>query len=137
MKLLTAALLLAAGYTGFAGEISDYHRGKTPNNAPGSGTATSTNRGITEIGIEQTPCYGRCPIFTFIAKSDGTFRYEGERYVDRVGDFTGTVSKSDFEQLAQFIKNSGFMQLEKNYSIAITDSSTTFTMVVMDGKRKT
>jgi hypothetical protein len=28
--------------------------------------------GITEIGMERTQCYGRCPAYTIVIKSDGT-----------------------------------------------------------------
>ncbi|HEY1269836.1 MAG TPA: DUF6438 domain-containing protein [Candidatus Binatia bacterium] len=91
---------------------------------------------ITEIGIERDGCRGTCPIFTFIVKSDGTFRYTGERYVQHIGTYTGKVSMWDFNLLAEFIKDAGYMQLEDHYALAATDLPAAFTTVVMNGKRK-
>ena len=75
----------------------------------------ATTHGITEIGIERTVCFGACPAYTFIAKSDGTFRYSGEDFVERKGTSTGTVSIHDFSLLAQFIRDSGYMELADRY----------------------
>jgi hypothetical protein len=94
------------------------------------------NNGITEIGLERTPCFGTCPSYTVIIKSDGTFRYTGENYVARKGKHTGKVSQSAFNQLAQFMKESGFTQLQDSYSRTVTDNPTVFTTAVVDGKRK-
>jgi hypothetical protein len=57
-------------------------------------------------------CFGPCPIYTAIVKSDCTVRYKGEKSVERVGEFTGSIHPPDFRDLAQFIKDSGYMELE-------------------------
>jgi hypothetical protein len=135
---LGAASLLASG-----GEISSLHRQHT-SRASGAwqksrshDEVASTNHGITEIGIERTPCFGTCPSYTFIVKSDGTFRYKGERHAERQGEFTGRIAVWQFHQLAQFIKESGYTELEDYYSRTVTDNPTVYTMVVTNDKRKT
>lgn len=95
------------------------------------------NHGITEIGIQRGACYGRCPIYTFTVKSDGTFRYKGIKYVERIGDFTGTVDVAAFNRLAQFIMDSGYVDLADNYTTPITDGPTVHSHVVANGKTKT
>jgi hypothetical protein len=50
------------------------------------------------------------PTYTFIAKSDGTFRYEGEYGVERLGDYSGTIPVVQFNALANFIKARGNRQ---------------------------
>jgi hypothetical protein len=96
----------------------------------------STNHGITEIGIERTGCFGSCPSYTFVVNSEGSFRYSGGEYAKRVGKFTGTISIGEFHELARFIRDSDYMKLENEYRTGVTDSATTFTMVVMNGRKK-
>ncbi len=128
----------------FAGEISEiYFKNQSTNsvedrrnNRAVTSDIVSTNYGITEIGIERSGCFGSCPAYTFIVKSDGSFHYKGENYAERKGDFTGTISVWEFNNLAQFIKESGFVDLKDTYMRGITDSSTTYTMIVMNGKQK-
>ena len=139
MKLLIAACLTVACSGAQAGEIRDFYE------ASGSPKDIATvdfmpappaDHGITEIGIERTICFGKCPIYTFIMKSDGTFRYAGEANVERKGTFTGTVPVEAFNWLAQFIKDSGYMQFKDGYTMQVTDLPSTYTMVVMNGQKK-
>jgi hypothetical protein len=140
----TILLLLTGSLSASAGEISDFWHVQPHQTDPlaaeqKSRTLTeveSTNHGITEIGIERTGSVRGGPIFTFIVKSDGTFRYMGEKEVERTGEYTGTFPVGHFHQLAQFIRDSGYMGFENEYRREVTDRATTYTMVVMDGQRK-
>lgn len=138
MRVPTIALLLMSATAASAGEIQDLRRnsGVAAVEQAGSSFGEAADHGITEIGIERTACYGWCPIYTFIIKSDGNFRYTGEDYVKRKGSFTGTVPKYDFNMLAQFIALSGYVALADGYTNTVTDNPTVFTMVVMNGQRK-
>jgi hypothetical protein len=146
LKNLTIAMLMAACSSALAGELSDIYFQKVHANleewakarmqSQQAASVKSTNHGVTEFGIERTACFGDCPVYTFIIKSDGSFRYKGEKFTQRQGEFTGTVPVGEFDRLAQFIKDIGFMQLSDTYDRADTDSSTVFTMVVMSGQRK-
>jgi hypothetical protein len=144
--LILAMLVIAAFSRAQAGEIADaYFKNvqadingwmKSRTNMLSSTSATITNHGVTLVGIEHTVCFGTCPAYTFIVKNDGTFRYKGEKYAERQGDFTGTVPACEFHRLAQFIKDSGYMQLSNTYERGITDQSSVLTMVVMNGRQK-
>ena len=126
----------------FGGEISDLHRQLAkpdPNRrdqSHGHDEVEAKNHGVTEVGLERSPCYGFCPVYTVVIKSDGTFRYKGEKYVQRVGNYTGKVSTYGFDQLAQFIKDSGYTELQDSYSHMVTDNATVYSTVVIGGKRK-
>ena len=143
MKTFIIAILLVASFLALAGEISDFHLKNARDKSGDSRKSrsydeiASTNHGITEIGIERTGCYGTCPSYTFIVKSDGTFRYKGLDHVERKGEFSGRISVWSFHQLAQFIRDSSYLELEDGYTGMDTDNPTTYTMVVMNGKRKT
>jgi len=141
-KTLTAAIIFTSAFVAFCGELADYHFEHATNKlgdvkmSRSHDAVASTNHGITEIGIERTVCFGPCPAYTFIAKSDGSLRYKGDKFVERTGESTGTMSVGQYNRLAQFIRDSGYSELEDAYSRGITDQSTVYTSVVMHGKRK-
>jgi hypothetical protein len=136
---LITACLLFAGPTALAGEISDLY--DAPEGGPKDvqlldGHVAAEDHGISEFGIERSACFGACPIYTFIVRSDGRFRYTGVRYVDRVGTFAGSVPVWEFDRLARFIDESGYAGLKDGYAEAVTDNATVYTMAVMNGRRK-
>ena len=118
MKTFLVAVILTGSLLALGGEISDIHRKQVRDSSidfrksRSHDEVNSTNHGITEVGIERTACFGTCPIYTFIIKSDGTFRYKGVEYVERKGEFTGTIPVECFHQLAQIIRDSGYMEIE-------------------------
>ncbi len=142
MKTVTFLIVLTICSLVRAGELTDLHRELAPGTVGDYRTSrthdevASTSHGITEIGIERTACFGPCPIYTFIVKSDGTFRYTGEGHVDRKGEFTGRIHRWYFNNLAQFLKDAGYGELEDAYSRRVTDHATVYTTVVLNGKRK-
>jgi hypothetical protein len=143
MKTLMTTVLLAGSLIAIGGEISDYHfkhaREKLGDhrNSRSHDEVNSTNHGITEIGIERSGSVWGGPIYTFVARSDGTFRYKGDKDVERTGEISGSIPVWQFHQLAKFIRDSGYMEFEESYTRIVADNRTTYTMVLMNGKRKT
>jgi hypothetical protein len=90
---------------------------------------------ITEISLERTPCFGACPVYSVVIKSDGTLRYHGSRFVKRLGNETGKVNEWHLARLKEFIIASGYTKLKPNYAVRVTDQPGTYTSVVIDGKR--
>jgi len=84
---------------------------------------------VTEIGLERTECFGTCPVYSVVLKSDGTVRYVGTDHVPRKGTRTGEVSTWDFNQLAEYILESGYQDLEVNYEANVADLPVAYTMV--------
>jgi hypothetical protein len=137
--LIFTAFLTACSYARGGAIAEAYSKTAHPdveltNRAPAA--ITLTNHGITEIGIERTECYGTCPVYTFVLKSDGTFRYKGEKFIERQGEFTGTVSVHEFNRLAQYIKDSGYLDLRDGYGELGDDGETVYTTLVLKGRRK-
>lgn len=93
MKNLTITVLMAACSCALAGEIHEIYFKKVRANpdewiksrmkSHAGASISSTNHGITQIGIEHTPSFGSSPVYTFIVKSDGSFQNKGEKYVER------------------------------------------------------
>jgi len=94
------------------------------------------DHGIMEIGLRRTACLGKCPVYSVVIKSDGTFRYTGKQHVQRKGKHSGKVSLWSLDKLAEVIKETGFMALEDSYAVMITCQPTVYTTVVMDGVKK-
>ncbi len=140
MRLLVTTYLIIACSTAQAGEIRDLYEasGSSPKDVQKVDALplSHTDHGITEIGIERTPCLGQCAIYTLVVKNDGTFRYTGGVNVEHMGAHTGKIRDGAFDRVAQFIRDSGYMQLKDGYDRQMTDFPTTYTMVVMKGQRK-
>jgi Domain of unknown function (DUF6438) len=142
LKWMTLSIVLASCCVTFGGEIAELHRKLAkadrdkPDQSRNHQQVEAAGSGVTEIGLERTPCFGTCPVYMLVIKSDGTFRYKGERAVDRKGEYTGKVNRYRFNQLVQFIRDSGYMELQDRYYRAVTDNPTVYTTAVVDGKRK-
>ena len=91
---------------------------------------------ITEISLRRTACYGNCPVYKVVIQNDGSFFYQGESHVKRLGDHRGKVGLLRLKKLKEFIIESEFMALENAYSIMETDHASAYTSVVLDGVKK-
>jgi len=137
--MITATLIASAS----AGEIADLHskwvRPKQVDPAPLMARFErfdAPRHGVTEIGLERSACNGSCPVYTIVLRSDGTFRYTGEENVTRKGNRTGKISEWSYNQLAEFLVESGYMEMESNYEIPVADLSAAYTTATVNGKRK-
>src|SRR5262245_28972505 len=93
--------------------------------------------GVTEIGIERTPCYGLCPTYTFVVRSDGTAEYRGQANVEHIGKRKGRLRPEQVEEIFRLAIDIGFFELADFYGCAITDNETVFLTAVRGGQRKT
>ena len=73
------------------------------------------------ISLRREPCYGTCPMYEATLYKDGRARYHGERFVERLGDFTGEVMVQDYARLGYLLDRFGFMTLPDSFSIHATD----------------
>ena len=127
-----------------AGEIADLHRKWVrPKEKDSSAqlarfeSLQSPNHGITEIGLERAICFGSCPAYSVIFKADGSVRYVGIENVPHKGVRNGRISDWEFHRLAEFAMKSGYMNMESDYDLpSITDLPVTYSMVILEEKRK-
>ena len=90
---------------------------------------------ITEITLERTACFGFCPIYKVILRSDNTATYIGMKFVERQGTYKAYIS--GFEHLAKIIEARRYFSLRDRYTEPISDMPSAITSVVRNGKRKT
>lgn len=143
LLFVVGTLLGGWGLLAGAGEIADLHRKwvkpKEVDPKPLMDRFDRLNEpkhGVSEIGLERTVCFGTCPVYTVILKSDGTVKYVGEEHVQRKGTRTGRISDWAFNQLAEFVIESKYMELESNYEVPVADMPSAYTTAVVNGKRK-
>jgi hypothetical protein len=142
MKTTALLFWLATLEISHGGQIADYYWQQSRTNALASSGALSppklppTTHGITEIGIERTPCFGTCPVYVCIIRSDGTVRYRGEAHVERMGDWEAKIDPYRFHHLANFIAESGYVEMPDTFASNVTDGDTVFTSYVKNGRRK-
>lgn len=126
-----------------AGEIEElYRKWVRPRNAETAPQQLRFERlqnpqhGVTEIGLERTACFGTCPVYSVVLKSDGTVRYFGNENVPFEGVREGEISVTEFHQLAEFLIESGYLSLSTEYPSGVTDLPSAYTTAVVRGKRK-
>jgi hypothetical protein len=71
---------------------------------------------ITEISLQRSPCFGTCPIDKVVLRSDGTARYTGTRFVERLGDYSGKIGVDEFKRLAKLIDDTSFVTFKDRYT---------------------
>jgi len=89
------------------------------------------------VSMKKTPCYGRCPIYEVKIYQSGKVIYDGKRFVEREGVYSGKLSKEQMEKIAAKAREIGYFDLEDEYNSPVTDFPSTYTTVNLDGKSKT
>lgn len=92
--------------------------------------------GITEIGLQKTSCFGRCPTFLLNIKMDGSVYYEGHNFVDKMGIYTGKIETYQLINILAYIDEIALMDLQDVYTYGVTDHSSVYTMVKTNSKQK-
>ncbi len=91
---------------------------QTPGNADWPDPETLT------ISLQRTPCLGRCPIYRLEFFSDGTVRYQGSQFTDRIGTYRGKIDPQQLQAIFDQAEKIGFGELAEEYptgSMRITD----------------
>lgn len=102
-----------------------------------------------KITLERTMCYGTCPIYSLAIYEDGTVEYFGHQYVNSVGLYKSSISKSSLNTLISFATSKGYSDLLNEYytvidtaedgsliEIQISDLPTKISSLKLVGKRK-
>ena len=91
---------------------------------------------ITEISLQRTECFGTCPVYELILRSDGTATFHGGKNAQLPGDWTGKLKVQDFAELVGLVDTIGFFNLKDHYEAPVTDSPTAIITVVRGAGRK-
>lgn len=100
-------------------------------------TETPSTASAKLVSIKRTACYGRCPIYQLTIMDNGELLYEGKRFVEKIGTYTGLITGQDLENVIKKINEVKYFELEDAYDVPIADFPTCVTSVNLDGKSKT
>ena len=107
-------------------------------------SARQPRRSMPVITLERTVCFGSCPIYKLAIFSDGTVRYEGIKYVKRVGKARGRISRRQLDQLIENFTKLDYFNLDDSYTPGnkgcpqvATDMPSAITSLTWHGKCKT
>ena len=87
------------------------------------------------ITIRATACMGSCPVFRAEIYNSGFIIYEGTRFVDNIGIYTGKISKLNLVELKIDFEEAGFFELKDEYVEPWTDLPTVY-LYYSDGKNR-
>jgi hypothetical protein len=89
------------------------------------------------IAFEKTPCFGRCPVYKVKVYESGFAVYEGINFSEKLGLYSGNISKEKMERIYQSALEIGFFELEPEYdNSGVSDLPATITMINMNGKKQ-
>ena len=89
---------------------------------------------ISQISVQRTACYGRCPIDEATFNADGSATYAGFEYAPRRGFYRGALLPNQFSTLASFLESQNFFELRAEIGDDnITDMPYFLVSAVRDG----
>jgi len=89
------------------------------------------------LTIRKTPCYGQCPIYAADIYNSGYVVYEGKRFVENVGSYTGRLSPDALKSIRHLARTVDYFRFENEYDSPVTDFPTTYTTMHFNGQQKT
>lgn len=89
------------------------------------------------LTIRKTPCYGKCPIYTADIYNSGYVVYNGKRFVENIGLYTGRLSADALKSIRRLARTVNYFGFENEYDSPATDFPTTYTTMHFNGQRKT
>lgn len=91
-------------------------------------------RADTLVYYQRTMCFGSCPSFIFIAKSDGRCYYEGQNFVDLIGEYQGICEQELIQPILDLAAAMRYDTLQSVYdNPMVTDLPSVITEI--EGKR--
>ena len=91
---------------------------------------------ISEISLKREPCFGICPVYEVILRSDGTATYTGRANVERIGRYRGLINQSEFLKIAEKVERQEFFKLRSKYAVPVSDLGAVIIKVVRRGRAK-
>ncbi len=93
-----------------------------------------TSQFFNEIVVTGSGCYGTCPVNNTIIRQQGPCIYSGERYSNKNGYYSFTISPDQFNRISQGILLANIRTLNNKYESTSSDAETISITVLKDGK---
>jgi len=86
--------------------------------------------------LKKTPCYGRCPVFSFKIYSSGFVDYYGKANTEMEGLYSGKLTDENVAIVLKKIEKINFFELNNIYDTNVTDFPSVNVYANKDGKKK-
>jgi hypothetical protein len=86
--------------------------------------------------VRRTPCFGRCPVYEFLVKTNGESVFTGIRHTRLIGIFTRTYTAAEVDEAKERFLQANFMELNDTYTSPIKDQPTIITIYKSGPLRK-
>lgn len=98
---------------------------------------TTTTAPFEVIRYEKTPCFGTCPHFDMVVRSDGFAFYKGKNFVEMEGNWRGEWSQKQIEEVLLKAEEIGFMSMDSVYNNhMVSDLPSQTVVLTIDGETK-
>lgn len=98
---------------------------KKTSNTTNPVAATVLSDSTVIISLEQTACYGTCPVYKITVLKNGYATYHGSRHVAQIGDYYATISEEQIARIYAMATEKEYFSLNKAYTANMTDLPTT------------
>jgi len=88
------------------------------------------------ITFQKTACFGKCPVYKLEIYESGAIKLFGEKNLDKVGNYSKTLTKSEINDLKKTFLDSKFFEFNDEYTAKKTDLPTTYISFENEGKYK-
>lgn len=104
-----------------------------------NGCATTHTDARSNVSLERTACYGRCPVYRFTLYSDGRYVWEGYAYVSVTGIVRGSMTPKAYATAIRLLRDARYQEFTGRLEckILVTDNPTVEIVVADDSGRQT
>ena len=100
------------------------------------GAETLNQASAFEVSLTRAPCFGFCPAYTVRVDGAGRVRWQGDRFVERIGPALTVVDANTVQRLRRAVRAANVFTLEDEYlAMPVTDLPY-MTIEVRDGARR-
>lgn len=89
------------------------------------------------VTITKGMCFGMCPVYSGTVLGDGRVRYEGRANVERMGDWSGVITKDELCALLNDVRSGKLMSLDTSFVENVPDAPLTTITITDMGRTKT
>lgn len=92
------------------------------------------NQKLPLVKMRKTPCFGKCPYFEVVIFNDGSIKYEGFKFVDKIGLYSSEINKKKVAHIEDYIRRLDFFSFDEVYDAKVTDLPSIIIEVNLNGK---
>lgn len=88
------------------------------------------------FAYDRGPCFGSCPVYSFIIYGNGNAYFFGDSYINMTGYYIGKVKKQVIDKLVSIFTEKNFFEFNESYYSMATDLASVTTTVQIGDKIK-